>query len=146
MSSSSASEPTPYPEPQHILPSSFDTCFDEPGVQNQRENFEMFKHFTIRDECVVDFGFICDPGFSKWIPRAPQAAPAPPAPHQQVSSVLEGEVSLASLSELITQMEGRIIRRLDLVDECLDILQYSVKLLQDNGEDDVDADDDAPET
>ncbi|KAK8632796.1 hypothetical protein V6N13_073176 [Hibiscus sabdariffa] len=105
MSSSSASEPTPYPEPQHILPSSFDTCFDEPG-----------------------------------------AAPAPPAPHQQVSSVLEGEVSLASLSELITQMEGRIIRRLDLVDECLDILQYSVKLLQDNGEDDVDADDDAPET
>ncbi|KAK8486894.1 hypothetical protein V6N13_073174 [Hibiscus sabdariffa] len=121
MSSSSASEPTPYPEPQHILPSSFDTCFDEPGV-----------HFDLVN--------------NEWIPRAPHAAPAPPAPHQQVASVLEGEVSLASLLELITQMEGRIMRRFDSVDECLDILEYSIKLLQDNGEDDVDADDDAPET
>ncbi|KAK9001117.1 hypothetical protein V6N11_082908 [Hibiscus sabdariffa] len=60
------------------------------------------------------------------IPRAPREALTP---RQQVAPVLEGDVSLASLSELITQMEGRIMRRFDSVDECLDILEYSLQLL-----------------
>ncbi|KAK8478678.1 hypothetical protein V6N13_025215 [Hibiscus sabdariffa] len=56
------------------------------------------------------------------------------------------DVSLASLSELITQMEGRIKRHFDSIDERLDFLEYSVELLQDDVEDDVDGCDDAPET
>ncbi|KAK8556251.1 hypothetical protein V6N13_064308 [Hibiscus sabdariffa] len=83
---------------------------------------------------------------NEWIPCASRAAPAPPASRQQVAPVLEGYVSLASLSELMTQMEGRIMRHFDSVDERLDILEYSVQLLQDDVEDDVDGDDDAPET
>ncbi|KAK8686521.1 hypothetical protein V6N13_125545 [Hibiscus sabdariffa] len=80
------------------------------------------------------------------IPRAPRVASAPLAPRQQVAPILEGDISLASLSELITQMEGHIIRRFDSVDERLDILEYLVQLLQDNAEDDVDGDGDASET
>ncbi|KAK8593554.1 hypothetical protein V6N13_042875 [Hibiscus sabdariffa] len=76
---------------------------------------------------------------NEWIPHAPRAAPTP---RQQVAPIVEGEVSLASLSELITQMEGRIMRHFDTVDASLDILEYSVQLLQD----DVDGDDDAPKT
>ena len=46
----STSQPTPDPEPQYILPTSFDSCFNETKRQNQRENYEYFKIFPIRDE------------------------------------------------------------------------------------------------
>ncbi|KAK8669734.1 hypothetical protein V6N13_107158 [Hibiscus sabdariffa] len=82
----------------------------------------------------------------EWIPHAPRATLAPLAALQPVAPVLEGDVSLASLSKLITQMEGRMMCPFDLVDERVDILEYSVELLQDDAEDDVDGGDTALET
>ncbi|KAK8533841.1 hypothetical protein V6N12_047244 [Hibiscus sabdariffa] len=83
---------------------------------------------------------------NEWIPRSPQVAPAPPAARQPVAPVLEGDVSLGSLLELITQMEDCIMCYFDSFDEHLDIFEYSVELFQDDDKDDVDGGDDAPET
>ena len=80
---------------------------------------------------------------NEWIPRAPRAPPAPPAPRvarHPVAPAPEGDISLASLSEMITQMEGRIMRCFDYVYERLDMIEYSVARLQDDDEDDDDGD------
>ncbi|KAK9020016.1 hypothetical protein V6N11_054514 [Hibiscus sabdariffa] len=86
--------------------------------------------FDIRERYVYQYGVAhFDHVNNEWIPHASQAPLAPLAARQQVAPVLEGDVSLASLSELITLMEVHIMHHSDSVDERLDILEYSVQFL-----------------